>query len=133
MESPRLLRSVIVNKLPPQPGRLDVFLLSPGIEEKGETLTSVSPRMIQGPVGKLLEFVRTLPDGSAMTVVTDRFEVRGGQLLPAVDDEILEDRAIDLWVLATKAELKEILLRLPSISGRHEPHRRSEQSLRDDA
>jgi len=129
----RRLRSVIVNKLPSKPGRLDVYLLSPGIEEKGETLSTVSPRMIQGPVEKVLEFVRGLPEGSAMTVGTYRLEVRGGQLLPAIDDGILGDGTIDLWVHATKAELKEILLRLPSLSGGYEPRRRSEQSLRGNA
>ena len=124
----RRLRSVIVNKLPSKP----VYLLSPGIEKEGETLSTVSPRMIQGPIGKLLEFVRGLPEGSAMTVGTDRLEVRGGQLLPVIDYEILDDSPIDLWVHATKAELKEILLRLPSLSGGHEPRRRTE-SLRDNA
>ena len=129
----RLLRSVIVNKLPSKPGRLDVYLLAPGNEEKGETLSTVSPRMIQGPVEKVLEFVRGLPDGSAMTVGTYRLEVQGGRLLPALDDELLDDKPIDLWVHATKAELKEILLRLPSLSGGYEPHRRQEQSRRDNA
>jgi len=108
----RRLRSVIVNKLPSKPGRLDVYLLNPGTEEQGETLSTVSPRMIQGPVGKVLEFVRGLPEGSAMTVGTHRLEVRGGQLLPAIDDELLNETQIDLWVNATKAELKEVLLRL---------------------
>jgi hypothetical protein len=129
----RFLRSVIVNKLPSTPGRLDVYLLSPGTEKPGETLSTVSPRMIQGPVGKVLEFVRGLPEGSAMTVGTYRLDVRGGRLLPPIDDELLDDKPIELWVHATKAELKDILLRLPSLSGRHEPHRRSEQSPRDNA
>src|SRR5215472_15720947 len=91
----RFLRSVIVNKLPSKPGRLDVYFLTPGIQERGETLSTVSPRMIQGPVGKVLEFVRGLPDGSAMTVGTDRLEVSGGQLLPAIDDELLDDALLD--------------------------------------
>jgi len=129
----RVLRSVIVNKLPSNPGRLDVYLLTPGIEEQGETLSALSPRMIQGPLEKVLEFVRGLPEGSTMTVGAYRLEIRGGRLLPAIGDEILDDKPIDLWVHATKAELKEILLRLPSLSGRHEPRRRSEQSPRDHA
>jgi len=134
----RFLRSVIINKLPSKPERLDVYFLTPGIQAPGETLSTVSPRMIQGPGGKVLEFVRGLPDGSSMTVGAYRLEVRGGQLLPVIDealldDELLDDRPVDLWVHATKAELKEILLRLPSLSGRHEPSRRSEQSPRDNA
>ena len=132
----RFLRSVIINKLPTKPGRLDLYFLTPGSEREDETLSTVSPRMIQGPAGKVLEFVRGLPDGSAMTLGTYRLEVRGGQLLPATDDELLynelvDDKPVDLWVHATKAELKEILLRLPSLSGGFEPRRRSEQSPRD--
>jgi hypothetical protein len=134
----RFLRSVIINKLPSKPGRLDVYFLTPGSEKKDETLSTVSPRMIQGPAGEVLEFVRGLPDGSAMTVGTYRLEVRGGQLLPAVDDELLDnqlldDKPVDLWVHATKAELKEILLRLPSLSGGYEPRHRSERGARDNA
>jgi hypothetical protein len=92
----------------------------------------------QGTAGKVLEFVSGLPDGSAMTVGTYRLEVQGGRLLPAIDDELLDrelldDKPVDLWVHATKADLKEILLRLPSLSGGYEPHRRSEQSPRDNA
>jgi len=131
----RFLRSVIINKLPSKPGRLDVFFLTPGIQAPGETLSTVSPRMIQGPAGKVLEFVRGLPDGSVITVGTYRLEVRGGRQLPAIDEalldeELLGDKPVDLWVHATKAELKEILLRLPSLSGGYEPRRRSEQSPR---
>jgi hypothetical protein len=132
----RFLRPVIVNKLPSQPGRVDLYFLTPGIQAEGETLSSVSPRMIQGTAGRVLEFVSGLPDGSAMAVGTYRLEVRGGQLLPAIggevlDKELLDDKPVDLWVHATKAELKEILLRLPSLSGGYEPGRRSEQSARD--
>src|SRR5262245_10291612 len=129
----RFLRSVIVNKLPSKPDRPDVYLLSPGSEEKGETLSALSPRMIQGPVANVFEFVRSLPDGSTMTVGLNRLEVQGGKLLPEIDDGDLDDVSIDLWVFATKAELKENLLRLPSITGKHEPHRRSEQGPRDNA
>jgi len=127
----RRRRSVIVNKLPSEPGRPDVYLLTPGSEERGETLSTVSPRMIQGPVRKVLEFFRGLPEGSEMSVGAYRLEIRGGQPVPAIDDEFLDDEPIDLWVHATKAELKEILLRLPSLTGQREPHRRTVQSPRD--
>jgi hypothetical protein len=118
----KFLRQVLIKKADTKLGRLDAYLISTGIEEEGEAL-DIETRVIHGPVRKVLEFVRSLPEGSVLLLSKARYEVVPGQEWPELHNELLEGKGVELSVNATKEELRALLMAVPSVSDGYDPTR----------